>query len=190
MARHPTPSPRTSRVPTRPWVRAWRVLRTTVALLLVAGLLSQSSVSWAQGGRPPPARPTPSQQDAKPVTGKVDIQLMVVHGTDAHNRVDPDLKAIMKYLRYLPHKGYALLSSDDSALSVNSDHSFPVEGGRRVDVKLLSVDQKQAKIHIEFFQGKTRKMETTVAVNRNKSFMLSGPKHDNGELILAISARY
>ena len=158
--------------------------------LLIAGLLVSPTASFAQGGRPPPTRSGAGQQAPAPVTGKVDLQVLIVHGTDAHDRIDASLKPIMKHLRYLPHKGYTLLSSDHHDIAQGGHHSFPVEGGRRLDAKVLSVDARQAKVRVEMYQGKTRKMETVLAVYRNKAFVISGPKHDGGELILAITPRY
>ena len=109
-----------------------RVLASTLAAaLLMAGLLFQPAASWAQGGRPPPSRPSPEAPAPAPVTGKVDVELMVVHGTDAHSRIDASLKPIMQHLRYMPHTGYTLLSRDDHDISEGGHHDFPVEGGRR-----------------------------------------------------------
>jgi len=173
-----------------PQGRRWSVWARLGAALLVAGLLFQPAAAWAQGGRPPPRRPAPTQQAPAPVSGKVDVQLMVVHGTDAHKRIDASLKPIMQHLRYMPHTGYTLLSSDNHDIGVGGHHDFPVEGGRKVDIKLISVDARQAKIRVEFYQGKVKKMETVVAIHRNKAFVIVGPKHDGGELILAITSRY
>lgn len=156
--------------------------------ILVAGLLLQPTSALSQGGRPPPNRPAPSAP--APVSGKVNVELMVVHGTDAHNRIDASLKPIMQHLRFMPHTGYTLLSQADHDINQGGHHGFPVEGGRRVDVKLISLDGRQAKIRVEFYQGKVKKMETVLAIHRNKAFVIVGPKHDNGELILAITPRY
>lgn len=157
----------------------------------VSGLLLQSvGPAFAQGGRPPPRRPAATAGAKAPVSGKVDLQVMVVHGTDSHARIDASLKPIMKHLRYMPHKGYTLLSQADHDLGVGGHHGFPLAGGRRLDVKLISVDASQAKIRVEVYQGKVRKMESVLAVHRNKAFLITGPKHDNGELILAITPRY
>lgn len=178
----PTPSDRRR-------ATSWRLAGLVGAAAAIGLLLLQPATSaLAQGGRPPPRRPTPSAQ--APVNGKVDLQVMAVHGTDGHARIDARLKPIMKHLRYMPHQGYDLLSQDDHDLSVGGHHTFPLAGGHHLDVKLLSVDASNAKIRVEVYQGKVRKMEAALAVHRNKAFLITGPKHDNGELILAITPRY
>jgi len=127
---------------------------------------------------------------AAPVSGDVEIEVMVVHGTDSHSKVDARLKPILQYLRFMPHTGYGLLSQDEHKMGVGGDHTFPVVGNRRIEVELIHRDAKQARIRIRMFSGKAKTVETVIAVHRNKSFIITGPKHDNGELILAFTARY
>lgn len=154
---------------------------------LLAGLLVQPA--WGQG-RPPPRGPAPTAPAPAPIAGDVDVQVMVVHGTDTHSRIDARLKSILQYLKFMNHTGYSLLSEDDHELAEGQHHTFPVVGNRRIDVELISRDAKQARIRIRMFSGKAKTVETVIAVHRNKSFIISGPKHDGGELILAFTAKY
>jgi hypothetical protein len=127
---------------------------------------------------------------AQNVSGKVNIEVMVVHASNTHNRVDPSLQPVMQHLRFLSFKGFKMLSKDAKGIGVGQDHTYSVAGGRRVKIKLLERDVKRAKIRIEMYNAKRKILDTTVSVHRNKSFMVAGPKHEGGVLVLPLTARY
>ena len=127
---------------------------------------------------------------AQNVTGKVNIEVMVVHASNAHNRVDPALQPVMQHLRFTNFKGFKMLSKEESGIGPSQDHTYSVAGGRRLKVRLLERDAKRAKIRIEMFNAKNKILDTTVSIHRNKSFMVAGPKHEGGVLVLPLTARY
>lgn len=165
--------------------RLWRRLRIAVIVLL-AGLIV--TPAFAQT-RPPPRRPAQTTQPA-PVSNKVSVQLMVVRATNAHQRIDADLKDVLQHLRFFNFTGYELLSKQTHAISVGSDHTYAVEGDRRVKVDVLSRDERQVKLRVRMFDAKDRKLDTTVSIHRNKSFLIGGPEVGDGVLILPLTARY
>lgn len=124
------------------------------------------------------------------VSGKVNVEVMVVHASNTHNRVDPSLQPVMQHLRFLSFKGFKMLSKDAKGIGVGQDHTYSVAGGRRVKVKLIERDVKRAKIRIEMYNAKNKILDTTVSIHRNKSFMVAGPKHEGGVLVLPLTARY
>jgi hypothetical protein len=40
------------------------------------------------------------------------------------------------------------------------------------------------------YTAKNKILDTTVSIHRNKSFMVAGPKHEDGVLVLPLTARY
>lgn len=126
---------------------------------------------------------------AQNVTGKVNIEVMVVHASNTHERVDPALQPVMQHLRFLNFKGFKMLSKEAKGIGPNQDHTYTVAGGRRVKVRLIERDAKRAKIRIEMFNAKNKILDTTVSIHRNKSFMVAGPKHEGGVLVLPLTAR-
>lgn len=127
---------------------------------------------------------------AQNVSGKVNIEVMVVHASNAHNRVDPALQPVMQHLRFTNFKGFKMLSKEDSGIGPSQDHVYSVAGGRRLKIRLIERDAKRAKIRIEMFNAKNKILDTTVSIHRNKSFMVAGPKHEGGVLVLPLTARY
>lgn len=170
------------------WLRS-RWLRL-LAVMFAVTLTSSHAFAQARPRPPPGPRPAPAQE-AAPVAGKVDIGVMVVHATNAHNRVDPKLEPVMQHLRFLNFKGFTLLSEKNASVSDGQEHTFTIAGNRQVRVTLLEHDAKQAKIRVQMFDPNgSKKLDTTVSVFRNKSFMVAGPKHDDGVLVLPLTPRY
>ncbi len=153
---------------------------------LAAMLSVAPQMGFAQSGSP---SPTPVKASQLPVPSKADLEVLVVHG-DESGKIDARLKPIMRHLRYMPHTGYRLLRRDDRFLGVGADHAFELVDGLKLKVSLVSLTGTQAKIRVEMFHGEARKMDSVLAVHRNKAFLIAGPKHEDGELILAITPKY
>ncbi|MCB9765306.1 MAG: hypothetical protein H6739_36365 [Alphaproteobacteria bacterium] len=167
--------------PTRRWLLA-------LPLALVLAFAAPSDVAWAQGGKPPPARPAPAK--SAPVADKVDIQLMVVHAKEGAEYVDPRLKNIERHLAILRYNNFTVLDTNRSAVAVGKDASFSVEGGRKVTVTVLSVDDQRARVRVEMYKQSNKLIDTTVSINRGSTMMVAGPRYEEGMLILPITASY
>ena len=152
------------------------------ALLLVAGPAQADPGSTA-------TRNAVAQQRAKAPVGKLSAEVMVIHANNS-GRVDPDLRAVMQNLRFTKFSGFSLLNKVPSQLGVGQEASVSITGGRKLKVSLIERDEKQAKVRVRLFSGERKVLDTTVSIHRNRSFMLMGPKHNDGVLILALSVRY
>jgi hypothetical protein len=136
------------------------------------------------------ATPAAAEPAAAPAKAKVEVELMVVHATNAHDRVDPRLQPVLQHLRFLQFKGFTLLSSEARPIAVGSGHTFPVVGDRRVTIDVVERDEAQVKLRVRMFNDKGLFLDTTIRIHRNKSFMVGGPDHDGGKLLLPITAQY
>lgn len=180
--------------PSRP-APSRRGLRVLLALGLSASLVLCDA--WAQGrppppppggGRPVPARqvPAPSDQAAK----KARVEVMVVYATNTGNRVDADLQPIMQQLKFTSFRSFTHLESHPAELAVGEESTFGIAGGRRVKIALISRDDKQAKIRMQMFSQGSKLLDTTVSIHRDRSFMVAGPRYQEGVLILPITVSY
>lgn len=166
--------------------RLVRTLVKAVGLAGLAGTLLSATPALAQ-----PASPRPAARPPQPAAGKVQVEVMVVHATNSHQRVDPRLGGVMKSLKFLKFQGFELLNTHTDGLSVGQEATFTVVGGRRVRVQLISRDERQATLRIRMFNSAdNQRIDTTVSVHRNRSFMVAGPRHRDGVLILPVSAKY
>ena len=55
---------------------------------------------------------------------------------------------------------------------------------------LPPADEAKAQVGVEVYKGGEKLVDTTVSVNRGSTFMVGGPRHDGGILLLPITANY
>jgi hypothetical protein len=118
------------------------------------------------------------------------MELMVVHATDSRPGVDPRLASLASSFRYFKYQGYWLLSTQRSPVGVGDGATFSVEGDRRVKVTLVSVDEERARVRVEMSNRDGKLLDTTVSINRNGTFIVAGPKYQDGILMLPLRASY
>jgi hypothetical protein len=123
---------------------------------------------------------------AEPMKPKVEVELMVVHATNAHDRVDERLRPVLQHLRFLQYKGFTLLSAEEKQISVGSGHTFSVAGSRKVTIDVVERDELQVKLRVRMLNERGVFLDSTIRIHRNKSFMVGGPDHDGGKLLLPL----
>ena len=154
-----------------------------LAMLALMAALGTTAVAQVPPRRPVPARPARVAQS-------VQVQLMVVHANNRHERVDRRLQALLPHLRHLDYTGYDVLQTQSETLSDGDEAQYTVAGEREVKVQLIDHDGDNARTRIQVFNGGRKVLETTVSVRRNRSFIVMGPSYEGGVLILPITVRY
>lgn len=158
------------------------ITRIVKPILLGAALaLGTTSVAFAQ-----PAKPKP----AAAVSQSVTVKVQVVHATNAHSDVDGSLRALERQLRFLNFTGFRSLDTRSESLSTGERTSVSVAGGREMKITLIEVDDTAAKLRVQLYKGSAKTVDTTVSVHRNRSFIVAGPKHDDGVLVFPLTASY
>jgi hypothetical protein len=156
-------------------------LWAALALILGASVgLATPDVAMAQS-REAPAQSAPAPAAA----GKVTVEVMVVHATEA-GAVDPKLKDVVANLKHTNFKGFKLLDTQTSRLAPGGDTTISLVGNRRMRITVLSRDQRQAKLRIRMFKEGNKVLDTTVTIPKGRYFMIAGPKHKGGKLILPV----
>jgi hypothetical protein len=130
------------------------------------------------------------EAEARPSSSKTKITVSVVHATDSESGIDPRLESLAGQFRYFKYKGYRLLSTQTADLSSGGDHTFTIEGERRMTVTLVERDDKHARVRVEIDGKKGKLIDTTVKINRDGTFMVAGPAYKDGILILPLRASY
>ena len=166
----------------RPATAAFR--RTWAGGALLLGLIAAPALVVAG---PPGAS---SQSAPAPMKSKVEIEVMVVHATNAHSQVDARLKPVLQHLKFLQFEGFQLISLEEKHLAVGSGHTFEIVGDRQVKIDVIERDETQVKLRVRMSNARGMFLDTTIRIHRNKSFMVGGPDHDGGKLLLPITAHY
>jgi hypothetical protein len=150
-----------------------------ILVLLAAATLPGDAMAQARRGGP-------SAQAA----GKVKITLLEVAATDSHSGVDPRLAPLSSHLTFLRYKGYDLLDTHRFEMASGGQEDLSITGGRRVNIALLNRSSDRAQFRIRITSQRGKLLDTTLSVNRNGTFIVAGPKHNDGILILPLQVRY
>lgn len=156
----------------------------------LAALLLSLCVLLA-AGTPLPALAQQRGGQASAPAAKVTLTMPVVYATEAHKRVDPKLKSVVKSLQNLRYTGFELLDTHRVSLAAGGKDNLSVPGNRRLTVRVLSKDAKRVQLRVQLVGAKGRKLlDTTVKVNRNGTFIVALARYKDGILVLPLTARY
>lgn len=135
-----------------------------------------------RGKRPNPARAAQGE--------RVRVQVMLVHATPGETYMDPALQRWGRHLRHLRYDSYELIERRRAALVPQGSRDFEILGDRQISVSLLSKNERNARLRVQMYRRGQKLVDTTVTVNRNGTFIMAGPAHKNGILVLPITASY
>jgi hypothetical protein len=159
-----------------------------ILVMLLVGSLMYGQSAYAKPSRQGPSRHVPVR--AEKVTKPVSVEMMVVHATNKHNRVDPRLRSVMQNLGFMKFTGFDLLSTEKRGLRQGDEVTMPLVKGREVRIRLISRDAKKSTLRVRVFQSGSQQMDTTISVHRNRSFIIAGPRFQGGVLILPLAVKY
>jgi len=120
------------------------------------------------------------------------VEMKVIHATTQHKNVDPKVQSLLKYFDDYKYTGYKLLDNQSRKFFDMKGETFYLPSDIKVDIKILSHNDKNAKVSIKIINSKTdhKYISSIMTVPRNGNFMVAGPKYDNGILILPLSIKY
>lgn len=132
----------------------------------------------------------PAPSAPAPLAATVAVEMLVVYAHNESDRVDAELRSVMQQLRFTRYRSFTKLEAHPATLHPQEETSFTIAGDRRVKLQLLSHDAEQAKLRLRMFNQEGKLLDTTVSIHRNRSFMVAGPRYEQGVLILPISVSY
>jgi hypothetical protein len=155
-----------------------------LAALLAFGLVGSASEAWAE--------PAPQQVVAKTTqatSGKVTLQVLIVLGTPT-GKVDPRAQDLARQFADMNIRGFKVLDEKALVLGDGQSGAIALPDGRKLELQLLSRTAQAAKVRIQMSRGAQTKLDTTVNIQRNRTFVVGGPKTEEGKLIIPVTARY
>ena len=147
-------------------------------LLFLLSLLAFPVPVWAQG------------KAGAEMTASVKLRMWTVHASDEHGGTDEKLQRIAKHLKRLKYSGFRYVDAQGGTVRRDGKIQMPIPGGRSVELTLLSKTEEKARVRVRIRGKKQVLLDTTVSIRRNGFFMVAGPRHDGGVLVLPIFARY
>ena len=120
----------------------------------------------------------------------VRVRVWSVHAIKSGARMDEDLKRVAKHLKRLDYGSFDLLRKDGAGVPPKGTRKIEIAGGKTVRVTVIERNAERARVRVRIGDGSSVVLDTTVAIRRNGFFIVAGPRHKGGILVLPIFARY
>ena len=131
-----------------------------------------------------------SSDDRLGVSDVVHFRVWSVHATKEGSAMDGGLQKIAKHLEALDYGSFTLLRKDGASLPPKGTRKIDIAGDKTVRVTVLDRNPERARVRVQIGSQGSNVLDTTVAIRRNGFFIVAGPKHAGGILVLPIFARY
>jgi hypothetical protein len=118
------------------------------------------------------------------------IRIRVIYAVkDSVGSIDPALADIKQELDELPFNKFNLLDRLESTVEVNATVELQIPGKRSIAIRFLGLDTSEGKnmLSLELAMKPALKIQLRVADGGRT--LLGGPSHQEGKLILDISAK-
>jgi hypothetical protein len=118
----------------------------------------------------------------------VQIKIGSILATNQTDEFDPRLKSLEKQLKVLKYKSYRLLKEESQNVAWHGIATFDIPGGRKVFVNPQEFKDKQLALRVRMQEGQKPLVNTIVKLQNGGHFLLGGPPHESGVLVVSIWA--
>lgn len=118
----------------------------------------------------------------------VQVTIRTILGGNKSDEFDPKLKGMEQQLKPLKHRSYRLLKDDTQTVPWPAGKSFEIPGGRSLTIEPQDFQDNRIGLKVRLTQGDKPLIDTTVKIANKGNFILGGPAHEGGSLVLSISA--
>jgi len=118
----------------------------------------------------------------------VSVKIETILASNQSGEFDSRLKALEKQLRVLKYRSYRLLKEESKDVPSQGSASFEIPGGRSLIVWPQDFRNQQVALKVRLQGGQKPLLDTTIRLPNKGNFILGGPPHDGGVLVLSISA--
>ena len=118
----------------------------------------------------------------------VSVKIETILASNQSGEFDSRLKVLEKQLRVLKYRSYRLLKEESQNVPSQGSASFEIPGGRSLIVWPQDFRNQQVALKVRLQGGQKPLLDTTIRLPNKGNFILGGPPHDGGVLVLSISA--
>jgi hypothetical protein len=118
----------------------------------------------------------------------VRVKIGTILANNQSDEIDPKLNAMRNQLKVMKYRSYRLLKEETQNVPWQGNAAFDIPGGRSLVVTPQEFRNKQLALKVRLQQGDKPVVDTTVRLNNGGNFLLGGPPHEGGALVLSISA--
>jgi hypothetical protein len=127
-----------------------------------------------------------SSGSAESASQAVQVKIGTILASNQSDEVDPRLAPIQNQFKAFKYRSYRLMKEESQTVPWGGTATFDIPGGRTLVVSPQELREKQISLKVKLEGGE--KLDTTVRLQNKGNFILGGPPHEGGVLILSISA--
>lgn len=118
----------------------------------------------------------------------VRVTIGIILASNQNDEFDAKLKPMEKQLKVLKYRSYRSLKNESQEVAWREKGVFQVPGGRSLTVAPQEIRRNRIALKVRLTEGQKPIIDTTVRIPNRGNFILGGPPHDGGVLVLSISA--
>lgn len=118
----------------------------------------------------------------------VQVTIRTILASNQSDDFDSRLNPFQKQLKVMKYRSYRLLKEESQTVPWQGNAAFEIPGSRSLAVSPQEFRDKQISLKVRLQEGEKPLVDTTVRLQNKGNFILGGPPHEGGFLILSISA--
>ena len=118
----------------------------------------------------------------------VQVTIRTILAGNKADEFDAKLKGMESQLKPLKYRSYRSLKDDSKVIPWQGTQSFEIPGGRTLTVAPQEFQDNRIAVKVRLTEGEKPVVDTTVKIPNKGNFILGGPPHEGGVLVLSISA--
>ena len=118
----------------------------------------------------------------------VQLKIGTILASNQSDEFDARLKPLEKQLKVMKYRSYRLLKEDSQSVPWNDSATFEIPGGRSLAISPQDSKDRQIALKVRLTEGPKPLLDTTVRLQSRGYFLLGGPPHEGGALVISISA--
>jgi hypothetical protein len=151
-----------------------KLLKTPLNLVLPFSLFLAAAGGWLSAAEKNPQ--------------SVQVTIRTILAGNKTDEFDPKLKGMEPQLKPLKYRSYRSLKEDGQSVPWQGTKSFEIPGGRSLTVAPQEFQNNRISLKVRLTEGEKPVIDTTVRIPNKGNFILGGPPHEGGTLVLSISA--
>jgi len=118
----------------------------------------------------------------------VQLKIGTILATNQADCLDSQLSKMKQQLEVIKYRCYRLIREESQKGSWQGNTVFEIPGGRSLLVTPQELRNNRISLKVRLLEGEKPIVDTTVRFPNKGNFLLGGPAHEGGVLILSISA--
>jgi hypothetical protein len=118
----------------------------------------------------------------------VHVTIRTILAGNKADEFDAKLKGMESQLKSLKYRSYRSLKDESKVVPWQGSQSFDIPGGRTLTVVPQEFQDNRIAVKVRLTEGEKPVVDTTVKIPNKGNFILGGPPHEGGVLVLSISA--